>query len=43
MKKLFLLAMMVFAISCSNDTTDEPQTPDKPTEQPEMEIGRAHV
>lgn len=28
--------MMVFAISCSNDTTDEPQTPDKPTEQPEM-------
>ena len=36
MKKLFLLAMMVFAISCSNDATDEPQTPDKPTEQPEM-------
>lgn len=28
--------MAAFAISCSNDATDEPQTPNKPTEQPKM-------
>ena len=36
MKKLFLFMMAAFAISCSNDATDEPQTPNKPTEQPKM-------
>lgn len=36
MKKLFLFMMAAFAISCSNDATDEPQAPNKPIEQPEM-------
>ncbi len=36
MKKLFLFALVVFAISCSKDEgTDLPQTPDQPSEQPE--------
>lgn len=37
MKRLFLFALVVFAIGCSKDAgTDEPQTPDQPSEQPEM-------
>lgn len=37
MKKLFLFALVAFAIGCSKDAgTDEPQTPDQPLEQPEM-------
>lgn len=37
MKKLFLFALVAFAIGCSKDVgTDEPQTPDQPSEQPEM-------
>lgn len=37
MKKLFLFALLAFAIGCSNDAgTNEPQTPDQPSEQPEM-------
>lgn len=37
MKKLFLFALVAFAIGCSKDAgTDEPQTPDQPSEQPEM-------
>lgn len=36
MKKLFLFALVAFAISCSKDAgTDQPQTPDQPSEQPE--------
>lgn len=37
MKRLFLFALVAFAIGCSkNAGTDEPQTPDQPSEQPEM-------
>ena len=37
MKKLFLFALLAFAIGCSKDAgTNEPQTPDQPSEQPEM-------
>lgn len=37
MKKLFLFALVAFAIGCSKDAgTNEPQTPDQPLEQPEM-------
>ena len=37
MKKLFLFALVAFAIGCSKDAgTDEPQTPNQPSEQPEM-------
>ena len=37
MKSLFLFALVAFAIGCSkNAGTDEPQTPDQPSEQPEM-------
>lgn len=37
MKKLFLFALVAFVIGCSKDAgTDEPQTPDQPSEQPEM-------
>lgn len=33
MKRLFLFALVVFAIGCSKDAgTDEPQTPDQPSE-----------
>ncbi len=36
MKKLFLFALVAFAISCSkNAGTDQPKTPDQPSEQPE--------
>lgn len=37
MKKLFLFALVAFVIGCSKDAgTDELQTPDQPSEQPEM-------
>ncbi len=37
MKKLFLFALAAFAVSCSKDAgTNEPQTPDRPSDQPEM-------